>query len=381
MLAQNQFVAFYDDEIDSSIHPAETVEATESEMSLVIPVSNKRIDRAGLALADRGTNAEDRQIARGLVEQWRASFIYPLRKVAFVLGRAARDVDRDAIFSSRLKRMDSIVDKLRRDGNVKNLSTMQDIGGCRVVLKSCADAWELKRRWSFRDTMQGRFRDYILDPKIDGYRGIHGVDRFKARHPRYAAMDGRRTEIQIRTSLQHSWATSVETVDLFAKQRLKVGEGDSRWGRFFSLSSSAFALQEDSPIVPGTPTSAAELRGELASLWEELDVLDQMSGWATTVGSFPTITSAEYTPEINRMESFLVVMDAGEKELNVTPFSEDEAVAASAAYAHEEHQIRNGKNAYAVLVSVDGVMRLHDAYPNLYADTKEFLIAIDRFIG
>ena len=41
-------------------------------------------------------------------------------------------------------------------------------------------------------------------------------------------------EIQLRTSLQHAWATVVETVDAFTNENLKFGAGSDDWKRFFN---------------------------------------------------------------------------------------------------------------------------------------------------
>ena len=48
--------------------------------------------------------------------------------------------------SQRLKRLPTIVDKLRREPTMK-LSQMHDIGGCRVVLESAAEVEAVKTRF------------------------------------------------------------------------------------------------------------------------------------------------------------------------------------------------------------------------------------------
>jgi hypothetical protein len=45
-----------------------------------------------------------------------------------------------------------------------------------------------------------------------------------------------------------------------------------------------------------------------------------------------------------------------------------------------EQQIRDGYSAYAVLVSVEDVNMLREAYPNFYADTDSFVLGIRTFI-
>ena len=52
-----------------------------------------------------------------------------------------------------------------------------------------------------------------------------------------ACRAGLRIEIQIRSRLQHAWATAVETVDAFSGTSLKTtgGSGSEKtdWGRFY----------------------------------------------------------------------------------------------------------------------------------------------------
>jgi hypothetical protein len=70
----------------------------------------------------------------------------------------------------------------------------------------------------------------------NGYRGIHVVGRYAARAETSEPWNGQRIEIQLRTQLQHAFATAVETVNHIHKvQPLKFGAGPAEWRRFFSL--------------------------------------------------------------------------------------------------------------------------------------------------
>jgi len=60
--------------------------------------------------------------------------------------------------------------------------------------------------------------------------------------------------MQIRSQLQHAWATAVETVGTFLQQALKSSQGDEGWQRFFALMGNAMAMRERRPPVPNTPT-------------------------------------------------------------------------------------------------------------------------------
>jgi len=100
------------------------------------------------------------------------------------------------------------------------LSRMQDIGGVRAVVNSIKEVRALQSE--YQDTKRfthklARENDYILDPKTDGYRGVHLVYKYNntlARNGLAAQYKGLAIELQIRTKLQHTWATAVETMGL-----------------------------------------------------------------------------------------------------------------------------------------------------------------------
>lgn len=74
-------------------------------------------------------------------------------------------------------------------------------------------------------------QDYITHPKDTGYRGVHLV--YKYGSDKSADYRDMRIEIQIRTMLQHAWATAVETVGTFINMPLKSSLGDEGWLNFW----------------------------------------------------------------------------------------------------------------------------------------------------
>ena len=152
---------------------------------------------------------------------------------------------------------------------------MQDLGGCRAVLPSMRAVRELvELHRAGRDEHEFvKESDYIGQPKTNGYRSLHRVYRYRSRATRNAAWDGHRIEIQIRSHLQHAWATAVETVDAIKGTQLKTsGPANGAWDRFFTLMGSVLAIEEGCPPVPGTPVALSEIREEVRKLVRELDV-------------------------------------------------------------------------------------------------------------
>ena len=125
--------------------------------------------------------------------------------------------------------------------------------------------------------------DYIKEPKPDGYRGVHLVYKYRSAAPDKAPWLGLRIELQLRSRLQHAWATAVETVDMFTSQAIKTGGGEQSWRRFFALMGTAIAQQEDCPCVPGTPADTAALIQELRTLAASLAVDLTLSSFGLAV--------------------------------------------------------------------------------------------------
>jgi hypothetical protein len=220
----------------------------------------------------------------------------PLLTFRMGLSHRSRRVEPKAIVAQRLKRFSSVMNKLAREPQMK-LSQMQDLGGCRAILSDVVTVerlYELYRGSGDLFESQGAMKcyDYIRKPKADGYRGIHVVGRYSTRLKKDEPWNGQRIEIQLRSQLQHAFATAVETVTTFTRLPLKFGAGPQEWRRFFSLMGSALAIREETPLVEGTPTNQSELIGELRGLTKALRVRQRLRGWTSALKQLPKSNTA-----------------------------------------------------------------------------------------
>lgn len=96
----------------------------------------------------------------------------------------------------RAKKPYSIWRKMEEKG--LSFSRLSDIYGFRVITGSEADCYRvlgaIHQRWR---AVPGRFKDYISQPKSNGYRSIHTT---------VSGRDGKRVEVQIRTRQMHEVA-------------------------------------------------------------------------------------------------------------------------------------------------------------------------------
>jgi hypothetical protein len=306
------------------------------------------------------------------VSNWRASHAYPLFSFYMTLRRRATKVHAQAVVAQRLKRMVSIFRKLRNKPDMK-LSQMQDIGGCRAILPSISNVRELEEvyRTSRWDHTWLKPKDYIVNPKEDGYRGVHLRYRYSGEGDK-AVYDGLKIEIQLRTRLQHMWATALEAADTFTGQALKWNGGRAEWRRFFALMGSVFALREKCPLVPNTPTTLDEIRAEIRGLEEKHHIAGTFEGYRAIA---PHIIDKSKDSAY-----FLVTLDPIKLTVQVKGFAKSESILANKEYTEAEKAISQESGTQVVLVSVQSVNALKRAYPNYFLDTQGFMGEVDALL-
>lgn len=334
--------------------------------------SMNSVRRAGQQLASKlyvvdEQTYHDVQDVFHIANSWRDSHFLPMRSVyvsvRFKMLRSGVSGD----MAARPKRMASIRRKLRESST--KLDQMQDIAGCRAIMDDIAGVRELTARIrdKFPHPLRREWR-YIDDPKADGYRSHHLVFDFQPRRQDQEAYRGRRIELQIRTRLQHSWATAVEAVGLFNGQDLKHHKGSSDWLRLFQLVSAEFAHVEDCNIGPDVPDRQ-----------ERIDEIKDLNGRLGAVGVLQNIRTATHYAEsfvYDRGKYFLIIYGA-DHTVNVENY--DNSIQVSARLAAIERSIEDGnENAKAVVVEVDKVENLVRAYPNYFGDVSLFVRNLRR---
>ena len=308
-----------------------------------------------------------------VLANWRACHGYPINTFQALLRLRLKAIDKNAIVAQRMKRAPSIILKLQRFEGM-NLARMQDIGGLRAVLSSIARVRKLEteyRNSQFKHVLVSS-KDYIAEPKEDGYRGIHLIYRYS--NSRAPAYKGLSLELQVRTRLQHAWATAVETVGTFLGQALKSGQGEQEWRGFFSKASAALALVEKSPPVPGfEECPEAEVFAQVAKAEGALHVLDKLNGFA--------IAADRITTERGQGAYHLVVLDSEKRTVQIRPYPKARLEQANVDYAEIEKLTKAGEPIEAVLVSAGPIDALRKAYPNYFLDTQAFAAQITKVIA
>ena len=279
------------------------------------------------------------------------------------------------VSAARLKRMQAIKNKLRRLKKLK-LDMIQDLGGCRVVLPTVLDVRAIG------DILKDRSRhelirenDYIKDPKKDGYRSHHLMFSFNGKVER-EIFSGTQIEIQLRTVLQHSWATAVEAVGMFFGEDFKSAKtGNPEWLRFFQLMSAEFARTEgchESTIVP----PHRERVIEIIELDRKLGVINTLDNIGNVVKWINTAVAPTSPPKY-----YLIRYDNATDQVEVSPYFGAIDAVASYEKAERSDNVSGNYSANVVLVEADKLDNLRLAYPNYFGDVQIFKQRVRAIIG
>jgi len=340
--------------------------------------SKNQINRAGKILAYNEVSHEDFFWALDLAERWRACHAYTINTFQATLRTKLRRYARDPIVAQRLKRMPTIINKLQRYPAMK-LTTMQDIGGVRAILYTISDVYRLADEYRKSTRLAHELvdqKDYIQNPRSeDGYRSLHLIYKYK--NTQVTDYDGLRVELQIRTRLQHIWATAVESMGTFLGQALKSRQGDQEWLDFFAMTSSAFAHMEGSVLVPRfDKLSRKQIFMAVADAESSLGALDLMRGLFVAA-------SAIYKSKSSGKSWFyhLIILNSLDRSVRIQAYDRESFEQAMDDYAEVETRAVKGEKIEPVLVSAGPFEKLRRAYPNFFLDIEDFASIVHGIVN
>ncbi|MCP4912963.1 MAG: hypothetical protein GY909_07580 [Oligoflexia bacterium] len=326
-------------------------------------VSKRKIDQIGdkLKVNEALTKPE-------LVDllEWRNSFSTTLDYYYLKLKNKIKQ-DKVKLIARRLKRIESIKIKLKRFKTMR-LSTFQDIAGLRMVLETSNElesAYTTLRGLSTKHVLK-KLDDYHSKPKQDGYRGIHLV---------YQTGDSSLIEIQLRTELEHIWATAVETYGELQSTSFKTGDGEKDWKEFFKLLSSYFAIKEKClPTEDHVKLSDSQIKSRLKKYIDSLKVIERLN--AATVGMETIVVKQN---EHGRMGRYaLVELDVKNKTTKIDVYNKKDIEIAIKAYTEKELSEDKTKN--YVFVNMENLEKIKESYPNYFLNTQKLLEILSKIV-
>jgi len=322
---------------------------------------------------------------------WRSLHAEPLDMATELVESTGIKINKNVLVASRLKRTESVVNKLCRLKNKVQLSTMNDIAGCRAILPNLKEVNKLVGKLS-KDKTFKKFRDYINTPRDSGYRSIHMIGKFlNSEYDKYMNV-----ELQIRTVVQHSWATAVEIVDLFTKDSIKTNQGSKEWSDFFTqLSKLFFILDKSFDLASQNKKIDVNNKDEyfqeaykiffsecskarvfddvikMSDLISELDIVNKFQLFAKSV---------KLTIEDNKDLMFedgyiLLVIDKNSDnnfKVESKTYHKDLVEEATKDYLIAEKKVIDNEHYVTALVSSNSMGEIEKAYPNYFADSTSF---------
>jgi hypothetical protein len=304
--------------------------------------------------------------AFSVANDWRERHLVAMKQIRAQLAATNRVLATGGVTAARLKRMPAIRKKLRRFSY--KLSELQDLGGCRVILPTLDDVRRFEAR--LQEAPRHHLRDvndYIAKAKRDGYRSLHLLlDHRDDRFPEYRDL---RIELQVRTHLQHAWATAVEALGLYLRVNIKSGGGSEEWRRLLMLMSCEFAESEGCEPVRGAP-GGGERRREIIELDKALGAqkaLDSLALGFRVIDGYVLDRFAKY---------LLLRFQHEEKLVRLETFSE--APAGARSYGDTERRLAmeslddEDPANDALFVSLSQLNDLKRAFPNYFGDVRLF---------
>ena len=337
-----------------------------------VEYSRSQIIKAGKIIRNSDSSTEQITEATQIIDNWRAAHSYPLHVIYIHLRRLAGG-NSNIIVAERLKRLDSIVNKLKREPNM-SLWTMQDLGGCRFIVPTLEEVYTYANKYQNSRIRHKHIQtyDYIRNPKKSGYRSLHIVYQFQS-DKKSTYNKNMLVELQFRTRLQHLWATAVETMGLFTKQALKAGAGDTDIKRFFAVISSVFAIRENTAVIPNTSNDLDELISEVEEINNRHHFLD-------TLQAIRVAIDHESDKKFNQQGYYILILNYNTRRLRITHFKPSQLEEANKVYSKIE-STKAESQIDAVLVRVSSFQSLKAAYPNYFSDIAEFVNIVKGYLS
>lgn len=306
-------------------------------------------------------------------------FTIELKKVNF---------SKQHLTASRNKRIETVISKLCRPEKPK-LDRIHDIAGTRIIfeniksLEDYIDILENTELVNFKEKInedKNRY-NYIKNPKSDGYRSIHKVFYYSSNIP-YSTLNEKRfnlenkkIELQLRTRLQHIWATTVEIYDIINKSNIKTGTHnklETKEGLFFKKCSLVFEGIESNDVE--------KIKININEIFRDKDLVEIYN----RLKGIKNIKNIQLPKTLGSDEVFILITDLNKGK--TTFFTTDpiekndkqDTFLINASYRRLEE--KNTKGEYILLLLTLGdIKKLKNVYPNYFLNTNKFISILKKY--
>lgn len=343
-------------------------------------ISKTTIDNIGQSLKKQELSTAQQQT----IQSWRAYHSIISDKFFDIFRTEFKEIVNYPI-SARLKRLPSIKKKLLKSS--MRLTQMQDILGFRIVVNKIAEIYKVEKLLKNFFQNNNKYSityfdtdDYIKNPKPDGYRCIHLI--LKAENKYYI-------EIQIRTKIQHLWATTLETVSAVLNKDFKHDYKKGGFNTFFKKVSDIICNFEQGS-TQNFFSIIKMMRIYYSKYLRQIQVISLYSqSIRETLKKLEQTKQMEYTPNL----LFILNLEEASKIINKKPY--DESVTDTSkilrikVFKNNEEALKNynqrelnkhNERHDIVLITSTDLKFLETNYPNYYLNCDEFLQQIQIMI-
>lgn len=296
------------------------------------------------------------------------------------------------LIASRNKRIETIISKLCRPEKPK-LDRIHDIAGTRIIfenmksLENYISILENTELVNFKEKInedKNRY-NYIKNPKSDGYRSIHKVFYYSSDIPYYTSneksfnLKNKKIELQLRTKLQHIWATTVEIYDIINKSNIKTGTHnklETKEGLFFKKCSLVFEGIENN--------DEEKIKINIHEIFNDKDLVEIYN----RLKGIKNIKNIKLPKTLRTDEVFILITDLNKEETTFfttieyedknKKIDKQDTFLINASYRRLEE--KNTKGEYILLLLTLGdIKKLKKVYPNYFLNTNEFISILKKY--
>lgn len=379
-------------------------------------ISRKQATAAGKMLKELSGQQNSEEYGKQILilDSWRHQHEEPaqifFKKLVGIINKYP-----DAMATYRLKRKESILKKLYRSNGNFELGAMDDIAGCRVIVNSISEVYEVYNEiLNLKKTKEidiKKTKDYIKNPEKSGYRSLHIIIKQTLKQENIDRQY--RIELQIRTKLQHHWSTAVEAMSEIDNVEYKdptlISKGNIRIQsclQFFKVISELFDCCENNDDA--CSKSNEELVNSVRTNDNFKEIIEDLKAARNSVTINMQKNSAQggeglYLLELSRETQELTIhsytMDCVEKAITNYNSKENGSISNEANKIQYDTEIDSGsvnKNMTvekpdaqtSYITSINRVLiyaknkdQLGDTYPNYSYNIEKFIEKVEELIN
>lgn len=270
--------------------------------------------------------------------------------------------------ASRNKRVETIIDKLRRPNSSK-LERIQDIAGCRIIVENKNSLLYILNKLDgvqiLGDFVNTKKYNYIENPKKDGYRSVHYVFSYSQKKDR---LYNKKIELQVRTNIQHIWATTLEIYDIIDNSNIKSGTYNKlkTWeGLFFKRCSLIFeGVETNNRKTISKNINKIFKNKHYIKIFERIKKID-------------IVQNITLPKTLKKNEKLILITYTKEKRTTFFTTDSEDANSINAVYRMLEEKNNNG-DYILLLLTLEDIKKLKETYPNYFFKTKTFIEYLEK---